>query len=55
MWYARARLAADEGYDMRDFVTELRQMGTTPHVAQNRGRRSARRALRKDKYKYEPS
>jgi hypothetical protein len=35
-------LGADKGYDAEDFVNELRTMGVTPHVAQNRsGRRSA--------------
>jgi hypothetical protein len=34
-------LGADKGYDQREFIEELRQMGITPHVAQNqRGRRS---------------
>jgi transposase len=28
-------VAADKGYDMRDFVTALRRVGITPHVAQN--------------------
>lgn len=27
-------MAADRGYDSADFVTELRQMVVTPHVAQ---------------------
>ena len=37
----RVTLGADKGYDQREFVEELRQMGITPHVAQNqRGRRS---------------
>jgi transposase len=35
-------LAADRGFDARDFVLELRERGVTPHVAQNTsGRRSA--------------
>ena len=35
-------LAADKGYDARDFVEELRGLAVTPHVAQNEsGRRSA--------------
>jgi transposase len=35
-------LGADKGYDVEDFVNELRAMGVTPHVAQNTsGRRSA--------------
>jgi transposase len=28
-------LGADKGYDTRDFVMELREIGITPHVAQN--------------------
>jgi transposase len=28
-------LGADKGYDVRDFVMELRELGITPHVAQN--------------------
>jgi transposase len=28
-------LGADKGYDTRDFVMELRELGITPHVAQN--------------------
>lgn len=31
----RATLGADKGYDVRDFVAELREMNITPHVAQN--------------------
>lgn len=36
-------LGADNGYDTRDFVADLRFSGVTPHVAQNAGprRRSA--------------
>jgi len=35
-------LGADRAYDTREFVTELRARGITPHVTQNtRGRRSA--------------
>lgn len=30
----RITVAADKGYDTRDFVTNLRAMGATPHVAQ---------------------
>jgi len=30
----RITIAADKGYDTRDFVTNLRAMGATPHVAQ---------------------
>jgi transposase len=38
----RVTIAADRGYDTRDFVQELRGMNVTPHVAQNTsGRRSA--------------
>lgn len=38
----RVTLGADKGYDVRDFVAELRQMNITPHVAQNdTNRRSA--------------
>jgi hypothetical protein len=37
----RVTLGADKGYDQREFIEELRQMGITPHVAQNqKGRRS---------------
>ncbi|GGC93877.1 hypothetical protein GCM10010994_59580 [Chelatococcus reniformis] len=35
-------LGADKAYDTKDFVTDLRAMNVTPHVAQNTsGRRSA--------------
>ena len=35
-------LAADQGYDTRDLVAQVRAAGVTPHVAQNTsGRRSA--------------
>lgn len=38
----RITVAADKGYDTRDFVAELRGMHVTPHVAQHTtGRRSA--------------
>jgi transposase len=38
----RITLGADKAYDTRDFVAEMRDMGVTPHVAQNnKGRRSA--------------
>ena len=38
----RVTLGADKGYDTAAFVAELRQLGVTPHVSQNRnGRRSA--------------
>ena len=38
----RVTLGVDKGYDQREFVEELRQMGVTPHVAQNLGRRRSR-------------
>jgi IS5 family transposase len=31
----RVTLAADKGYDTRDFVKEMRHMHVTPHVSQN--------------------
>ena len=35
-------MGADKAYDTHDFVAELRELQTTPHVAQNtNGRRSA--------------
>lgn len=35
-------VGADRGFDARDFVADLRELGATPHVAQNTsGRRSA--------------
>jgi len=38
----RITVAADKGYDTRDFVAELRAMHVTPHIAQHTtGRRSA--------------
>jgi transposase len=37
----RATLGADKGYDTRDFVTAVRALNVTPHVAQTTGRRSA--------------
>jgi transposase len=38
----RITLGADKGYDVREFVAELRERNVTPHVAQNQnGRRSA--------------
>ena len=38
----RVTLGADKGYDVHDFVGELRHMNITPHVAQNdTNRRSA--------------
>lgn len=35
----RATLGADRGYDTRDFVENCREIGITPHVAQNDSRR----------------
>jgi transposase len=35
----RVTVAADKGYDTKDFVHELRDMNVTPHVAQNDKRR----------------
>jgi transposase len=35
----RITLAADKGYDVRDFVSELRRMTVTPHIAQHTTRR----------------
>ena len=32
---AGATLGADKGYDTREFVATLRQLGVTPHVAQD--------------------
>jgi hypothetical protein len=38
----RVTVAADKGYDTKDFVAEVRNMNATPHVAQNnKGRKSA--------------
>ena len=37
----RVTIAADKGYDTRDFVAETRHMNATPHVAQNTHRKSA--------------
>jgi hypothetical protein len=31
----RITLAADKGYDTKDFVKEMRGMNVTPHVSQN--------------------
>ena len=31
----RITLAADKGYDTKDFVSEMREMNVTPHVSQN--------------------
>jgi IS5 family transposase len=38
----RVSLGADEGYDQREFIEELRQMEITPHLAQNQNRRRSR-------------
>ncbi|HET9397137.1 MAG TPA: IS5 family transposase, partial [Nitrospiraceae bacterium] len=35
----RVTLAGDKGYDTREFVSEMRHMNITPHVAQNSTRR----------------
>jgi IS5 family transposase len=46
-------LGADQGYDAKDFVIELRELNVRPHVAQNSsGRRSAidRRTTRHSGY-----
>jgi transposase len=38
----RVTVGADKGFDTRNFVDEMRELGATPHVAQNtNGRRSA--------------
>jgi transposase len=50
----RVTLGADKGYDVHDFVGELRHMNVTPHVAQNdTNRRSAidQRTTRHDGYR----
>lgn len=38
----RPTLGADKGYDTQDFVDGLRELGVTPHVAQNTNGRSSR-------------
>jgi len=38
----RVTLGADRGYDTRDFVAGCRELGVTPHVAQNTTNRSSR-------------
>lgn len=38
----RTTLGADKGYDTQDFVDGLRELGVTPHVAQNTNGRSSR-------------
>jgi hypothetical protein len=35
----RVTVGGDKGFDTADFVRECRNMGATPHLAQNRGRR----------------
>ncbi len=35
----RRTIAADKAYDTRDFVAKARQLGFTPHVAQNTSKR----------------
>jgi len=35
----RVTVAADKGYDTKDFVKEMRHMKVTPHVSQNDKRR----------------
>ena len=37
----RRTVGADRGYDTRDFVCDLRDLGATPHVAQHTNRRSS--------------
>src|SRR4030067_242551 len=37
----RITLGADKNYDTRDFVSTLREMRITPHVAQNNTRRAS--------------
>ena len=37
----RVTLGADKGYDTRDFVTAVRLLGVTPHVAQNTTNRAS--------------
>ncbi len=38
----RVTLGADRGYDTRDFVAGCRELGVTPHVAQNTTKRASR-------------
>jgi IS5 family transposase len=35
----RITVAADKGYDTKEFVRQMREMTATPHVAQNQNRR----------------
>jgi len=39
----RITLAADKGYDTKEFVKEMRGMNVTPHVSQNTKRQGGRR------------
>ena len=41
----RITVAADKAYDTRDFVTNLRDMHVTPHVAQSEARTGAARSM----------
>ncbi len=50
----RIRVAADKGYDERDFVQRLRELGVTPQVTQYTGQRRSsidRRTTRHDGYR----
>jgi hypothetical protein len=35
----RLIVGADKGYDTRDFISSVRALGVTPHIAQNTSRR----------------
>jgi hypothetical protein len=37
----RLTLGADKAYDVREFVDDLRDLNTTPHIAQNTTNRSS--------------
>jgi transposase len=37
----RVTLGADKGYDTADFIANMRELGVTPHVAQNTSRRKS--------------
>jgi transposase len=37
----RVTLGADKGYDTADFIAKMRELGVTPHVAQNTSRRKS--------------
>ncbi len=41
----RITLAGDKGYDTKDFVSEMRGMNVTPHVAQNHKRPAGARLM----------